>query len=162
MRTFFATLILLIGGQIFFWGGISSSYKGVKARSWPTVEGEIRTAKMMQTRRRKGGTSYHPALRYVYELDGRRYNGERIRFGDPGGGSMDKAMKSLVRYAPETKVTVHYHPKDPETAVLETGTTSGNMLRITIGAVLSAIGGWIGFSAYRRLTTGPIDPGTGF
>ncbi len=67
-----------------------------------------------------------------------------------------------MRYRSETKVTVHYNAKDPKIAVLETGITGSNVFKIVIGALMTLIGGWIGFRSYRNFQEQPIAPGTGF
>ena len=149
-------------GQFWFWGGLSDSLTALRAKSWPTAEGEIRTAKVMEMRSRRGRVSYKPALRYSFVVKEKRFTGELLDFGDGGAGSMENVAKILRRYQPYQEVTVHYDPKDPEIAVLETGMKGSHYFRLIFGAALSALGGWLGYARFRAFQDAPISPQSGF
>ena len=94
-----------------------------------------------------------PAVRYAFEVAGRRFEGERIGFGADGGRANTAA--TLARYPVGSPVTVFYDPADPTEAVLEREAPQGlqgGCLRLAVialfaVAVIAAIAttapGWI-------------------
>jgi hypothetical protein len=89
------------------------------SRSWPTVPGTVEACDV-ETRETRYNTLYAVTARYVYEVAGRSYVGEGIGFRTPLISDKALADRMASKYAPGTKVTVHYDPADPENAVLET------------------------------------------
>ena len=92
------------------------------SRGWPVATGTVLSGDIQKTERDSDyGTSvsYVPRLRYAYEVGGRRYESDRIRFGkieeDEAG-----AREILERYAVGSPVQVRYDPKNPSQATLET------------------------------------------
>ena len=94
-----------------------------------------------------------PRVRYAFEVDGRRFEGERIGFGDDSGGANTAA--TLARYPVGATVTVYYDPADPSEAVLEREAPrglGGGCLRLAaialaavavIAAIATTVPGWI-------------------
>ena len=72
------------------------------SRAWPVTEGRVLSGDVqtVEERDRDGDrtTYYVPRLRYAYEVDGRRFEGERIRFGSIRESEAG-ARKILARYA---------------------------------------------------------------
>lgn len=94
-----------------------------KAETWPTVQGTIASVRLHDTRQRRhdqiGNTqfirtdvTYHVSLSYDYEVEGRRYSGNRLAF-DIKGSSLDYVQHEMAKYGQGTPVTVHYNPADP-------------------------------------------------
>ncbi|MFT3683665.1 MAG: DUF3592 domain-containing protein [Phycisphaerales bacterium] len=58
--------------------------------SWPSVQGTVNSSEIKTSRGRKGGTTYRPAVKYSYTVDGQAYGGSSVSlvsgFGDSGGG----------------------------------------------------------------------------
>jgi len=93
------------------------------SRGWPVAAGTVLSGDIQEVeeRDRDGDTSvyYVPRLRYAYEVGGRSFESERIRFGNIRE-SQKGARKILERYAVGLPVEVRYDPADPSQATLET------------------------------------------
>src|SRR5829696_4938919 len=94
------------------------------SRGWPVAAGTVLSGDIQEVeeRDRDGDTSvyYVPRLRYAYEVAGRSFESERIRFGNIRE-SQKGARKILERYAVGLPVEVRYDPAaDPSQATLET------------------------------------------
>jgi hypothetical protein len=99
-----------------------SRWNQARARAsmaWPTVPGVVETSKV-EERWSKSGTFYKLALSYRYDVDGNSYEGDTVEFG-PARVTAQELIEGLAqKYPAGQKVTVHYDPDDPATAVLET------------------------------------------
>lgn len=98
----------------------------VRASSYATTSGVITKADL-KVERDGDGTSYSPAVRYRFEVDGQLFEGERIRYDSM---TPDKAQMQVMvaRYSLGQAVTVHYHPSAPRDAVLELGLDVAGLL----------------------------------
>lgn len=88
-----------------------------RVKSWPTVEGLVVDSKVA------GELSYHPEVRYEYEVDGRTYDGTSTLLVPGFGGKRRRdevALKEIANYWPGRTVTVHYNPADPSVSLLLT------------------------------------------
>lgn len=150
MRTFIVTIVLLIGGPILAWQGFGGIAQGMSSKSWPTVEGKVRAMDVKEIRGRYGSRSYRPYVRYRYEVDGETYNSDQIT-NSTGTSSMEEAMMVARQYPIGEMVTVYYHPKTPDVAVLVTGAKGGNWFQLIFGVVLATVGGIGAFMAWRKL-----------
>ena len=91
------------------------------ATRWPTVPGRVLKAGTVEEwLPRTGATVYRPAIAYEYEVAGRRYTGDRLRFGDVDSVHRLDAEALVSRYPVGATVTVAYQPDRPEVATLET------------------------------------------
>jgi hypothetical protein len=79
-------------------------------------------------------------LTYVFDVDGRQYTGSRWNALPPSSNQATHA--TLQKYAPRTGVTVHYDPRDPSSAVLDTSLPIGRCLQLGCALVLM-VGVWI-------------------
>lgn len=134
------------------------------AQAWPTATGTITATEIL-----KGGTNRHPTfspvVRYEYEVDGRKYSGDRLRPGYVKVGSRAAAERMLQPYPVNAGVPVRYDPADVDSSLLELRTSSAPVLTAIIGAVLVLIGGVIaaqamagGFSANDRARRSAAAP----
>ncbi|HTD59314.1 MAG TPA: DUF3592 domain-containing protein [Gemmatimonadaceae bacterium] len=78
-------------------------------------------------------------LTYAFEVGGRPYTGTRWSALSPSGNQATHAM--LRKYAPGTGVTVHYDPRDPSAAVLDTSWPIGRWLQLGCALALM-VGVW--------------------
>ncbi len=123
-------LVALLAGATALVGWfVWRDWKAARAsRAWPTASGTILSGELTTQAERDSeeGTTVHyvPRVRYVYEVDGRRYESDRIRFGNIKE-SEKKARAILDRYAPDSAVQVYYDPADPNRATLETKASLG-------------------------------------
>lgn len=96
--------------------------KLVQARSslrWPSVMGTVTGSGTKTQSSLRGGPATAADVRYMYEVDGKRFEGTRISFGQYGTGDGGHARKEAEKYPVGKPVTVYYDPNSPATAVLE-------------------------------------------
>ncbi len=152
--------------------GVEGYRDGKATESWPSTTARILSSEVredVETSRDSGGmrrtkTTYRPALRYEYAIDGRTYQGYRIK-ADDYGGSASRAYNAVNRYPVGAEVTVYYDPADPGQAVLEQG-ADGTAVYLFggVGVLFSVIGlgalAFVGVSS-RRITrrTPELTPG---
>ena len=115
------------------------------ARSWPTT-----TAQVLESRVERGSgrtPSYHPVIRYRYEVGGVIYHGSTIWVAQGSGyqGESD-AQAFAADYPVGKQVRVHYDPADPATAALF---VTGSHWNIIVMAVLGLVIASIGFPSRR-------------
>lgn len=109
------------------------------ASNWPTTEGQILESKMEKGTSGTGSNrtiQWYPTVKYQYEVDGSTYEGDRIIFGS----SAELLSSTLDRYPVGATVNVFYNPDNPESAVLQTGSTSSMYLYVVLGPILAIIG----------------------
>jgi hypothetical protein len=116
-------------------------YKFSISRTWLSTIGRI-TSSEMETRRVARGRSvtYHAAIVYDYSVEGTKYAGKRISFGDYGSGNPNHARQILNRYPVGKQISVYYNPSKPEDSVLERRLSWTIYLTLIVGAAVSALG----------------------
>ncbi len=88
------------------------------SRRWPTTDGIV--------------TAFYETPHYTYSVSGASYTGSRVscnEFFDSSRSARTSEMYAL-RYPLQAKVAVHYSPRNPELAVLETEFDSKVLLAI--------------------------------
>jgi hypothetical protein len=93
------------------------------SRGWPTVPGLVQESRV-DSKGTQYGRLYRLVLSYHYDLGHREaYDGDMAAFG-PSWVKDREAIEALAqKYPVGAKVTVHYDPDDPKTAVLELSET---------------------------------------
>jgi hypothetical protein len=91
--------------------------------SWAAVEGTVIESRV-EARNEPGADRpnirYGARITYQYDVSGRTYHAERIRFGGTSWSPVrEVADREAARFPVGAKVTVHYDPQRPESAVLE-------------------------------------------
>ena len=113
-----------------------------RSKNWPVIPGVITQSTIEKLERGDEGealrVTFEPTIRYQYTINDQQYIGQRVFFGftrlDPQGA------QSLIRhYAPGMGVLVHYHPRNPSQAVLETDAPTARELR-NLGLVTLLVG----------------------
>jgi hypothetical protein len=102
-----------------------------QTQSWPTASGRIESARVVTSTDSEGGTAYHAKISYGYTVNGQRHHGERIRFTTETSGSRS-ARRTVGKYPVGREVIVHFNPRDPAEAVLETSLICGGDLFMLI------------------------------
>jgi hypothetical protein len=95
----------------------------VRARAsvtWPTVPGKVGWSRIDKTYAFRGPAYYRLAIAYRYEVDGKKHDGDTVEFGPRSITDRDIIARLADQYAAGKIVTVHYNPRAPEDAVLET------------------------------------------
>ena len=116
-------MIFLLGGLFGMAMTAPMIVAALRCRNWPRVMGKIESHGITHDHTshgdNDGGDRYIPFATYVYFVDGQKYHGKRISFGDHGGSSK-YAQKAVEGYYIGMDVAVFYDPKDPGEAVLDT------------------------------------------
>ena len=139
-----AGLVFIVVGAAFLWHLLQEWRRARASRSWPSVSGIIREARISEDT-----DSAVPVVIYTYTVAGTRYEGERIHFGGVGGWTVGWAESWLRRYPVGKRVPVFYNPDDPSEAVLVTGPRwlvflMMGFIGVTFlaGGVLCVVAGW--------------------
>ena len=124
-------------------GFIRDIYYAMKSKQWPTTNGKVIELDMVASPAVR--STYESALvGYEYEVRGVRYTSKRIDYAGRGGSWGPSGYRSLLsylrRYHEGGIVPVRYDPSEPKRAVLETGLTYGNFLRLFFGFAVLAFG----------------------
>lgn len=166
-------------GAVALTGGIGAIFLGVYLRaravaqvqrSWPTTFGNVLDCKLIprSSRSTRTGVSsprYRVKVRYSYQVDGRRFTGDRI------SSAMNKrvmgtvaAMELVDRFEKGKRVRVHYSPRDPAQSCLDPGLGDGSRLFAGVLFILLASGlGWLLFIGFdggdeRVRSRQPVEP----
>ena len=94
---------------------------------------------------------YRPKIEYTYEVAGRPYTGQRLRFSSSEASSPAQVQKLVAPFAPGRPATVYYDPADPRSSTLDTS-VAGTRASEIIGLVL-ALAGTIGIVVGIYLNT---------
>ena len=117
-------------------------YFALKSKQWPTAIGKVIDAEIVLTPAVRGSYT-SPLVGYEYEVRGVRYTSNRIDYSGRGsslGAWSGPTRDYLRRHREGEPVTVRYDPNEPKRAVLETGPTVGNFLRLLIGFAVLGLG----------------------
>jgi len=129
-------------GCILLGVGVHNIRGAEESKSWPTVEGEITTAEVLD--KRKPGerhSTYKARIEYQYSVEGVAHSGDRVSFaGDVSSSNRGAASELTARYREGSKVAIYYDPEDPSDSVLEPGMTAMVYLFPAIGGLFLVIG----------------------
>ena len=107
-----------------------------RARSWPSVAGEIAATRLVRRETTSGGENDasterdYPYVAYRYTVAGQPYRNDRVVFGpvvaprsmlpgvDPEPDAPDAAARLAAEFPRGKSVRVHYNPQDPADSVL--------------------------------------------
>ncbi|MBK9749222.1 MAG: DUF3592 domain-containing protein [Chloroflexi bacterium] len=102
------------------------------SKNWPATQGRVLMSYVDRRRSRSGSgttTAFYPVVVYEYMVNGRRLQGNRVRFGADWGTSWTgPAQKIVDQYPTGALIEVFYDPERPEEAVLlRTASTSNRI-----------------------------------
>ena len=123
-------------------GFVRDIYFALKSKQWPTASGKVVDLDIVMTPAVRG-TYTSPLVGYEYEVRGVRYTSKRIDYSGRGsslGSWSGPSRNYLRRYREGGPLTVRYDPNEPRRAVLETGPTLGNFLRLLLGFAVLGFG----------------------
>lgn len=152
----FATIVMSAGLVMALTGAVGA-WRGIITQSWPTVEATLitnvletmpETRTIPMTDRLRGGIeetveTQKLALSYRYTVDGVPFEGHKLEpwdFGLPGRAK----MQAVAALGAGGTHSVSFDPQDPRRAYLKAGPSATSIMLLTIGAVLLAIGFFIG------------------
>lgn len=129
-------------GLIFTVAELREFSRSMEAEEWPTVDGTVEEVGVTSDWSTAARTvTYAPAVRYHYEVGGRKYVGDRIAFGGTASVSYRGwAARIAGRYAGRGHVKVYVCPDDPMTAVLEPGIHFSCWLVLGVAILFLGIG----------------------
>jgi len=92
---------------------------GAHTGRWPMVEGVVMECAVV-SERDEAGQLYRPVVRYRYEVGGRRFEADQIRWGEAKRyPEYTQARRRIDGYRSGRRVCVHYDPAHPADAVLQ-------------------------------------------
>lgn len=123
--------------------GVYTRVQSLASAHWPVAHGVITRSEVRTTyaRERRRDPSYRADIVYEYSVDGKTYRGTNVSYAK---GFFDGASTTVSRYPQGSVVDVHYHPRDPATAVLDPGAGP------TPGLALLAGLGCLGYAFWRH------------
>lgn len=115
----FAVLELALTG--YFTYAVSWSHRmQVRAHErFEPVRARVLEAELEHVRGGSGSASYHPRVRYEYEVGGCRFESDEFSFLGRGFNDYVEAKALLESYPVGGTVTAWYDPTSPQTAVLD-------------------------------------------
>ena len=99
--------------------GLNWLLRASAATRWPTVSGKVIRSTVTEDTF-DGAPIFEADVAYEYAVGGQAIIGHRIRFGEFSTTSRERAAAETSRWPVGAQVTVHYDPRGPATAVLET------------------------------------------
>jgi len=134
-------------GAFLIYRGVSAAYEGAVSGRWPATPGQIsRSAAYWDWARtgiRNNVLAYRLDLAYDYDVQGRRYQGQRVSFSswDPKTSLNLFNGWTAQRYPVGARVAVYFDPHDPANSVIEPGIRASAWTAVLLGMILI----WIGF-----------------
>lgn len=133
---------------------LRTAKKAEAAAAWPTATGTVESSAVSEREEQDSEgdseTAYYPEVAYAWTVNGQRYTGRRIQFGETPRFARQTAAQAVCdRYRPGASVPVRYDPANPAEAVLETKKPSAFkaivftvvvlILTFVIGSALGAV-----------------------
>jgi len=108
-----------------------------ESRDWPGTTGRVIFVHIeaRQSHHTDGGysTAYYPVVVYEYQVNGMRFQNNRIGFGgEVGMGLYSMVQKKMVKYPVGGLIPVYYNPINPQDAVLERTAPANKWLIIAV------------------------------
>lgn len=142
----FGLLGIAVGAGVLIHSG-AELRSGLASAGWRETAGEIISARIVSDSSSKGRSRERGEITYEFFILGERYVSTQVR---ASGTTLD----DVDRYAPGTRVRVHYDPDDPKDALLEPGMTGAAVLQLLFGALLAAFYvGWLVLSLKKPKKT---------
>ena len=138
--TLLGLLFVIIGGFEF--------RQGLKTNDWPAAAGRIVESKIVEKkvdgssggrRSRISDRDYTVDVRYSYEVEGQKFEGDRLRYGNESHDSRASAEDGQLLYSPGKAVQVYYDPTAPSRSVLIKG-IGLSWLAMALGLMALVIG----------------------
>lgn len=135
---------LLAGLALILFGSWMASTAKV-ADTWPTVQGKVLSADVRSPHKSGSSSqSFHLEVEYEYTVDGKRYTSNRYQLGSGPShgnhGDVESAKADAEKYPVGSEITVHYHPENPHSAVLQTGVSWGGYVPLILGVPFFTLG----------------------
>lgn len=106
--------------------GVYGSAKAVRSKNWPTTTGAIVSAAQV-TKSAGKGFSHGVEFDYIYRVGRQEYQSKHYKAIDNTFGTPEW-RKAVSQYQANTRLTVHYDPKDPKDSAIDPGLTFFNFM----------------------------------
>jgi hypothetical protein len=155
----FGGMFTLIG-LLFLVIGAFQLRQGLKTNDWPVTAGRIIESKIVEEKvsgssgRRRTHSfdrKYTVNVRYSYEVNGQKFEGDRLRYGNESHDSRASANDEQLLYPPGKEVQVYYDPKTPHQSALIKG-IGLSWLALALGLMGFVIGLSVMFHMARAKT----------
>ena len=164
---------VLAGGFILIWGLFWTAgtlffdytcakglYQQHSSKQYASTEGQV-VSSGVDTSRDSDGSSYTPKIHYRYQVKGREYHGERIRYGT-AFNTYTLAHAFAAQHPALSTVTVYYDPRNPSESLLQTGINGTDLFFIIFLVPFNAIMfgcWWFVLGALRNWISPPVAGG---
>jgi hypothetical protein len=137
----FASVCFLVGGWWIF-RCVLAIVRGIRSRSWPSVEGEIRDVKIVKKFVKRGREIWREEVEYRYYVNGTRHRGTRRQFGVPARYDWNHGREQPYRKG--ESVDVIYSASRPSVSALTRGFSPFAFIPLVVG-------GWIVWAGVKLL-----------
>ena len=139
-RALLVLVLLLTGVGTALAYGPYLVWRSYAVRAWPTVEGVVTQAELVETRKSRD-RAWRPEVEVRYVVDGTEHTTDAIwAAGDRSFRDQGKAREVLARYEVGGAAHVSYDPDDPSDAILQPGEVWRGWLTVGFGLVLIVAG----------------------
>jgi len=121
---------MLLGCFYFIFVSIPRS---LRTKYWPKTHGEITKSSLRKGTRISNGSTFDvfsSDVAYRYVVDGNEYSSTRVKWVDHRSNNETFHKQVIEKYSLGKMVNVFYHPKKPETGLLEPGLSTGNLIAL--------------------------------
>jgi hypothetical protein len=154
---FWSAMTLLFDGMV-----LVPATKQLRALRYPSTEGTVLSSHVKSERDSEGGTKYHVAISYNYQVGEDRFAGDRFDYGEFAAPNKKWAYEAVAARPPGTKVRVFYRPGNPQDSILSPGLSGSDLFlfafMMPFNAVMFAF--WAGaWGKFRRRWFNPAAGG---
>lgn len=114
-------ILFLFAGSIILIIGSSKLWDAHKSSTWESTPGIITSSKIEDELTSDSTVVFHARINYAYEVNGKKYDGTRISFGDFSSSSSERPFEITQRYSLGKKVDVYFNPENPKDSLLLPG-----------------------------------------
>ncbi len=147
--------IPLIIGLVLVFFGVRFILLAQQTRDWQKTEATVTKINLIETRSSSNSTTskqttFEVSALYQYQVHGQHYQSEKYSYGD--GAIIKSRLKNRFiaqqwldnsPYQKGNKISIYYDPKDPKTAVIETGANIWTFIPLIVGLFFIVIFGLI-------------------
>ncbi len=103
---------------IFFSVGLYMRGQQRKVESYVETVGTVKESQVVSRERAGDETTYEPEIFYIYEVDGKTYEGNRYTPSQSSSSIRNAAEEAVKKYAAGTTCKVYYNQEEPGSSVL--------------------------------------------
>ncbi|HEY0455519.1 MAG TPA: DUF3592 domain-containing protein [Verrucomicrobiae bacterium] len=135
-------LFFLFGAVLFFFITVRPVYETIAARSWAETPCRV-VASQVRQQRSKNGYTYTTEILYAYQVNGKEYRANRLRFLTTSSSGYKRKAQFIAQYPAGRQTVCFVKPADPYEAVLLID--FGNEIWIGILPLIFMVIGGLGF-----------------